>query len=83
MSFAPDKPLDTAVFRDPDWKRRTLMQFFDLVSQETSRPSALRKLVLIKTAMVQVADRLKHQSPIQPVTSCRDKLSATIWPTSE
>ena len=73
-----DKPLDTAVFRNPDWKRRTLMQFSALVSQETSRPSALRKLVLIKTAMVQVADRLKHQSPIQPVTSYRDKLSATM-----
>ena len=73
-----DKPLDAGVFRDPDWKHRTLMQFSSLVSQETTRPSALRKLVLLKAAMVQVADRLKHQSPIQHVTSYRDKLSATM-----
>ena len=72
------KPLDAAVFRDPDWKHRTLMQFSALVSQETTRPSALRKLVLLKTAMVQVADRLKHHSPVQPVASHHDKLSATM-----
>ena len=53
-----DKPLDASIFKLPEWKPHALMEFSSLVSSELTRPSALRKLVLLKQAITSAADRL-------------------------
>ena len=73
-----DKPLDPSVFKLPEWKPRALMEFSSLVSSELTRPSALRKLVLLKQAITSTADRLRPTAATQSATTFQDQLGATM-----
>ena len=74
----PTKPLRTDILRDPEWPRRTVMAYTDATALEASPPDALRKLVLLKESMVQVADRMTEEKRDCPTPTAPDRLGTTM-----
>ena len=73
-----DKPLDTSIFKLPEWTLCALMEFYSLVISEVTRPSALRKLVLLKQTINSTTDRLRPTVAIQKATTFQDQLGASM-----
>ena len=73
-----DKPLDATVFRHPQWRPRTLMEYSHLVTRETTRLTPLRKLVLLKEAMATVAERVQQDKEVVPASSHHEKLGTIM-----
>ena len=73
------RPLPSSVFTHPEWGHRTALAYHQRMSQDSVEDGPLRRLVLLKEAMVQAAENLLCDQPTpRQASSFKDKLGITM-----